>query len=87
MTTDLENLTRLHTATYINTNFKKCKTPHIRLGYEYNNLLDWHSQLHTLYVQQLYKIADLQDEVDRLHDLMHKHTTVEKCQGFTTRLV
>jgi hypothetical protein len=82
MKTDTENLKNVHTTIYIQNNFKRVKKPHVRLGYEYNTLIDTHENLHALYVQQMYKIDELQTEVDRLHNMMYSHTVVEKCQGF-----
>lgn len=55
---------------------KKVNNPkHFRLGYRYNEAVDKYELYHALYIQQLQKTAELQDEIDELYNLCayYKH--------------
>ena len=50
---------------------KKVKNPHVRLGYEYNTLIDKYEVMYDINKQLMLKIANLQDQIDQLESLVH----------------
>lgn len=50
---------------------KKTKNPHIRLGYEYNTLIDRYEIIIDVNKQLLQKVVVLQNQIDQLEGLVH----------------
>jgi len=47
---------------------------------EYAVLQHDYNRLHDLYIKALEKNVELQEDVDRMYNIMHRHIHVDKCK-------
>lgn len=69
MTTYLKSLFAMEKTTM--TTLKKVKNPHVRLGYEYNTLVDKYEIMYGVNKQLMQEIVVLQDQIDQLEKMVH----------------
>ena len=71
-----------HQVNFTQIMLKKVKNPNrYRLGYEYNEAVDMYNEVHKLFIKQMQKTAELQDEIDQLNNLCTYYKNVDKSKS------